>query len=160
MRIGRPLVILVALAACAVVERPRLPAPRSTPPALAPTGGSIRIIERRQYWVNFVPFGAGQLQNGRRGKAIAFAATQGVAAATSVGIFVHLVNRYGWGGTVPSADAAEVRRLQQIQIGAGVVFVGLAVWGVVDSLRDYEPVVEIGPTVIGNGMGVAIEWRP
>ena len=155
--------IAVALSACAIVDRPRMPRPAPSPSAhdaaLAKAmRRNVRFFERRQYWVNFVPFGMGQFQNGERGKGIAFAASQGAAAATSLVVFVHLVNRYGYDGKVPRDEAAEVRRLQQVQIGASIAFAGLAAWGIVDALRDYEPVVELTPTFTGDAPGLAITW--
>jgi hypothetical protein len=157
--------LALALSACAIIDRTRTPRPRpptgtSEEDSLARTLRNVRYFEKRQYWINFVPFGMGQFQNGRRGKGIAFAGSQGAAAATSIGVFVYLVNRYGYGGKVPRDEASEVRRLQQIQLGASIAFAGLAAWGIVDALRDYEPVVEITPTYTGDAPGVAITWSP
>jgi TM2 domain-containing membrane protein YozV len=105
------------------------------------------VYEKRSYWVNFMPFGAGQFQNGQTGKGIAFAATEAAAAGTTIVIFGYLFNKYGYGGQVPREDAAEVRRLQQVAIGANVVFYGVAIWGVVDALRNYkaETLVRLPP---------------
>ncbi|WNG58285.1 hypothetical protein F0U59_28755 [Archangium gephyra] len=45
---------------------------------------TVRQVEARSFLVNFVPFGAGQFQQGRNGLGTFFAATQGVLAITSV----------------------------------------------------------------------------
>lgn len=45
---------------------------------------TVRQVESRSFLVNFVPFGAGQFQQGRNGLGTFFAATQGVLAITSV----------------------------------------------------------------------------
>jgi tetratricopeptide (TPR) repeat protein len=102
---------------------------------------SLRFVEKRQWWVNFMPFGAGQFQNGQSGKGIFFAATEAAAAGTSIAIFFYLTNKYGYGGQVPKEDAADVRLLQQIAIGADIVFYSVAILGIVDAYRNYEPEV-------------------
>jgi hypothetical protein len=97
------------------------------------------IVEKRDYYVNFIPFGAGQFQNGQTTKGIIFASAQGVTGALSAGIWMYLVGSYGISGTVPENEAAGVLRLQQIHIGAGAAFIGLAAWGIVDALVHYKP---------------------
>ncbi|MBK9033291.1 MAG: hypothetical protein IPL61_18800 [Myxococcales bacterium] len=106
---------------------------------------SMVVIETRPYYINFVPFGAGQFQNGQPGKAIAFAASQGVTGAVSAGIWLYLVGTYGINGVVPDEDNQFVRRLEAIEIGAGVACLGLMAWGIVDSLRHYQPSVQRKP---------------
>lgn len=100
---------------------------------------SMVVIETRPYYVNFVPFGAGQFQNGQPRKGLAFAAGQGVTGAVSAGIWLYLVGTYGFNGTVPKDDANFVRRLEQVEIGTGVACLGLVAYGIVDSLLNYKP---------------------
>jgi len=109
---------------------------------------NLRVVESRQWWVNLIPFGAGQFQNGQSRKGIFFAATEAAAAGTSVAIFFYLTNKYGYGGQVPKTDAADVRLLQQAAIGADIVFYGVAIWGVVDSFRNYKANVEVDKSSI------------
>ncbi len=99
------------------------------------------IVEKRDYYVNFIPFGAGQFQNGQTRKGLAFATAQGVTGALSAGIWMYLVGSYGLSGSVPSEDSGTVFRLQQIEIGSGAVFLGLAAWGIVDALVHYKPTI-------------------
>lgn len=99
------------------------------------------VVEKRDYYVNFIPFGAGQFQNRQTTKGILFASAQGVTGALSAGIWMYLVGSYGLSGQVPHDEANTVRRLQQVEIGAGAVFLGLAAWGVVDALVNYKPSV-------------------
>lgn len=99
------------------------------------------IVEKRDYYVNYIPFGAGQFQNKQTRKGIAFAAAQGVTGALSAGIWMYLVGSYGLSGSVPNDEAAQVRRLQQVEIGAGAVFLGLVAAGIVDALINYKPSV-------------------
>jgi hypothetical protein len=63
----------IALAACA-----------HAPP---PSHGRV-TFERHPVYVALIPFGAGQAQNGERGKAVAFAATEGATAAISAGVWL------------------------------------------------------------------------
>lgn len=97
------------------------------------------VVEKRDYYVNFIPFGAGQFQNGQTTKGIVFATAQGVTGAVSAGIWMYLVGSYGLSGTVPDAEAAGVLRLQQIEIGTGAAFLVLVAAGVVDALYNYKP---------------------
>jgi tetratricopeptide (TPR) repeat protein len=101
---------------------------------------SLIVYETRPYYVNFVPFGAGQFQQRRTGAGILFAITQGVTGATSAGIFLYLAGKYGLvSDAVPLAEGPRVRLLQQIEIGTGIAFLGFYAWGVVDSLLSYKP---------------------
>jgi hypothetical protein len=90
------------------------------------------------------------------------------------------VGSYGLTGEVPESDANSVRRLQQIEIGAGAAFIGLAAWGVVDALVNYQPSVvrkpdetllppdmrpakqptaRLAPTTLPGGGGVVMSWE-
>jgi hypothetical protein len=146
---------------------------------------SLIVYEVRPYYVNFIPFGAGQLQNGQRGKGIFFASSQVATGAASMGIWVYLVGKYGLGGQVPEEDAGTVRRLQQIEIATGAACLGLMAWGIVDSLIHHRPRVQVEgddsllpkdlrkldrarpaasrlrlhPTLMPDGAGVALSWE-
>lgn len=101
---------------------------------------NTRLYQANPFAMNFAPFGLGQLQNGQRLKAALFAGGQIATIGTSVGIFTYLVNKYGIrSDQVPLDDGPRVRRLQQIEIGAGIAFWGLYLWSVVDAVRYWEP---------------------
>lgn len=106
---------------------------------------SMVVIETRPYYINFVPFGAGQFQNGEPRKAIAFATGQALTGAVSAGIWLYLAGTYGFNGVVPDEDNSFVRRLELIEIGAGITCLGLMAWGIIDSLRHYQPSVQRKP---------------
>jgi len=92
------------------------------------------------YLLNFAPFGIGHFWYGKTWKGIAFGASQVATAATSFGIWYSLVNKYGIrSDKVPIDDGPRVRRMQQIEIGAGLAFFGLYVWSVIDMHRHYKP---------------------
>jgi hypothetical protein len=101
---------------------------------------NLRVYRSNPYAMNFAPFGLGQLQNGQKLKAGLFAGGQVATLGTSVGIWYYLVAKYGIrSDKVPLDEGPRVRRLQQIEIGAGLAFYGLYVWSVIDALRNYEP---------------------
>jgi tetratricopeptide (TPR) repeat protein len=101
---------------------------------------SLRVYKAQYFALNFVPFGLGQFQNGDTGKGIFFLGSELVTAGTSIAIWGYLVNKYGIrSDRVPYEEGPGVRRLQQIEIGAGLAFYGLWLLGAIDSYRHYEP---------------------
>jgi tetratricopeptide (TPR) repeat protein len=101
---------------------------------------SLRVYREQPYILTFVPFGVGQFQNGETAKGIFFLGSEILTSATSVGIWGYLVNKYGIRSElVPREDSVRVRRLQQIEIGAGFAFFGLYVWGVIDANLHWQP---------------------
>lgn len=101
------------------------------------------VIEKRPYYINFVPFGAGQFQNNQNGKGLFFSVAQGISGATSMAIFGYHAIKYDFNGKVPRDEAAGVRRLQQVQVAAGLTCLGLMAWGIIDSLMNYEPTTQL-----------------
>ena len=100
---------------------------------------SLVVYETRPYYVNFVPFGAGQFQNGDRGSGVFFAVSEGLTGGVLGG---HLRSTssttYGFVATGPDrrghrASASSSRS----RSGRGIAFLGLYAWGVVDSLFHY-----------------------
>ncbi len=104
---------------------------------------SLVVYEVRPFYVNFVPFGAGQFQNGETTKGLLFATAQAITFAASAGIWTYLVSQYGYNGRIPPEDAEQVRLLQQIQIGTGAAFWAIYSGGVVDSLLHYKPRAQV-----------------
>ncbi|HEY1555085.1 MAG TPA: hypothetical protein VGF94_09655 [Kofleriaceae bacterium] len=146
---------------------------------------SLHVVERHPYYVNFVPFGAGQFQDHRTGKGIAFAAGEAMTFSASAGIWLYLAGKYGIESKdVPVGDVPTVQRLEQIEIGTGIAFIALYGYGVVDSLIYYKPRAEIQgdksllppslqtptkkqslldrvhifPTASAHGAGIGIGW--
>jgi hypothetical protein len=104
---------------------------------------SLIVYEVRPFYVNFVPFGAGQFQNGDRTKGLLFSTAQALTFAASAGIWVYLTSQYGYNGRVPTEDAENVRLMQQLEIGAGIAFWSIYSWSVVDSLLHYKPRAQV-----------------
>jgi tetratricopeptide (TPR) repeat protein len=100
---------------------------------------TLRVYELHPYYVNFIPFGAGQFQNGQSTRGYFFAAAQGTAFMTSFGIWIYLAAKYGLEATVPLEDSRRIRGLQQLEIASGAAFFAFYALGVFDSIRHYSP---------------------
>jgi tetratricopeptide (TPR) repeat protein len=101
---------------------------------------SLVVYETRPFYLNFMPFGLAQYTQKRRAAGVLFTIGQGTMIAANLGIYGYLVGTYGFKSTsVPVTDGPRVRRLQQVQIGTGVAFLGLYAWGVFDAIRHHKP---------------------
>ena len=144
------------------------------------------VIERRPYYINFVPFGAGQFQNGHNRKGLLFFASEAATCTASAVLWTVQVSRYGVSGrVVPADEVPTVLRLQQFQIGAGAACLVLMGTGIVDALLNYRSEtrvpadesllpeefrkrlgkkkprasVHLLPTAGPEGAGVAMSWE-
>jgi hypothetical protein len=101
-------------------------------------------VEPHSLVVALLPFGLGQFQNNEMVKGTVFAASEGVTFVGSLAIWYYLVNEYGIRSThVPYDDASTVRHLQQVEIGSGIAFLGLWLWGAIDAYRHYKPSTQV-----------------
>lgn len=98
------------------------------------------IVENRRYALNFIPFGAGQYQNKQLSKAIFFSISEAALGGASLGLYLYQLFNYE-GGEVPAEEVDTVRNLQIVQITTGALCLGIAAWGIIDSLAHYDPVV-------------------
>lgn len=89
-------------------------------------------IVRRSRLVALLPFGIGQVQNGERGKAIAFGTTQAVFGAASLASWIALGQLYP-NGRFPSEERMVFEALNGLQLAAGAAFWGMVIWGIVDA---------------------------
>jgi hypothetical protein len=140
--------------------------------APAPT---IVRVERHSYVLNFVPFGAGQFQNGQARKGWFFLGTEAVLGGASLAFFatnfavfgvapVRACNAPRFGDTPSSCPPDQVdhtdenlsRNLVRAQVITGGLFFAVAIWGVVDALRHYQRDVLISPAP--NGLSVAARF--
>jgi hypothetical protein len=118
------------------------------------------VYERHSFLVNFVPFGAGQFQNGQRTKGWMFLTTETALAAISVGAFAANLALYGLaprracnepqppdvGGVAHECPDQFVdhgaentsRWLTRTQLVTGGLFYAVAIWGIVDAIRNYQ----------------------
>jgi hypothetical protein len=101
---------------------------------------SLVVYEARPYYWNFFPLGLAQVTQHRYGAGVLFGVGQTAALGTSAGIYFYLVRKYGFSSdSVPIEDGHFVRRLQQVEIGTGIAFMGLYAIGVYDAIRHYKP---------------------
>jgi hypothetical protein len=115
---------------------------------------TVRTVERRSVLVNFVPFGAGQFQEGRVGPGVGFAVAEGILAIGSiVGYFVYggllttrSVQIETFPGSsqvivqtgIPAARASEAQTWRVVKVTSGIGFYAVYVAGVLDSLLHYQ----------------------
>src|SRR5262245_19449654 len=130
---------------------------------------TIVRYERHSFAVNFIPFGAGQFQNGQRRKGWAFFGAEAALGAISLGAFATNLALYGLsphrGCTDPRAPNIECpataidhseedksRTLLRIQVISGGLFFAVAIWGVIDAIQHHQ--LEV-PLPDNNGTKVA-----
>jgi hypothetical protein len=115
---------------------------------------TVRTVEKRNVLVNFVPFGAGQFQQGRPGVGTGFAIAEGLLAIGSiVGYFVYgsiLTSRTIQLDTftgssqvivqtgIPAARANEAQTWRVVKVTSGIGFYAVYVAGVLDALLHYQ----------------------
>jgi hypothetical protein len=139
----------------------------------ARTGPPTKIIrvQERIYLFNWMPFGAGQFQNGHRAKGTAIAAAQLVAAAVNLGaILVH--NQIAddpsrrCAPSEPSgcsrppftdSDRTLLSRIDIAKYASAAAFWGVYAYGVYDAHRFYVPRIET--EITPSRAGVKVGWR-
>ena len=95
-----------------------------------------RTITRHSYWINFVPFGAGQFQNGHRKKGYALLGAELSLGALSIG--TALAVRFAYpNGLPPNDDTA--RGLGITQVVSGALCLATVAYGIIDALVYYTP---------------------
>jgi tetratricopeptide (TPR) repeat protein len=117
---------------------------------------TVRTVERRSFLVNFVPFGAGQFQQGRNSLGVIFAATEGVFAVSSVlaffayeGLFdevpVEIEDRQSPTGTakvnvrfIPAAKEQQADAWRLAKYGSAAGFYAMYALGVADALYHHQ----------------------
>ncbi|NBD12184.1 MULTISPECIES: hypothetical protein [Corallococcus] len=126
---------------------------------------TVRTVEKRNFLVNFVPFGAGQFQQGRNGMGIVFAATEGVLALTSIIAFfaydslfeerfINLDNVLDEDGRasipvrfIPTDRARQADTWQLLKLASATGFYTVYTLGVVDAVYHHEDQVVTSTTV-------------
>jgi tetratricopeptide (TPR) repeat protein len=138
---------------------------------------TVRTIEPRPYFVNFLPFGAGQFQQKRLGAGIALATTQGALGITSIiswlainGLFqdytyTYTDRIYPFSVTVrriPPERANLASTWNVVKLVSGIGFYALWVVGVVDALVRHQDAVittttEAAPPPAAAQPGVSLD---
>jgi len=132
-----------------------------------------RRVGRNSFTTNFVPFGAGQFQNGHRKKGWAFFISESMLGAVSIGAFATNLALYGFRPQRPCrydvgssacpvddidhTDENRSRWLTRIQVASGAMFFGAVAWGILDAIYFYRPETQLSladapkhPTSIGT----------
>jgi hypothetical protein len=99
----------------------------------------MRVVERRSRLTSFLPLGGGQLEQGRTGAGLLFAAGETLAVAGSILAFAQVKSRIGSDGRVASEDLVPARNWKlanQLTVAlAGALYLG----GVLDAVLRHEP---------------------
>ncbi len=118
----------------------------------------VMRYERHSFAVNFVPFGAGQFQNGQRRKGWLFLGIESFLGAVSVGAFAANLSIYGLtphrkcnvdqpmgiecpASAIDHSQEDMSRALVGVQVVSGALFWAVSVWGVIDALVYHQPEV-------------------
>jgi hypothetical protein len=134
--------------------------------------------DHHSYAVNFIPFGAGQFQNGQRRKGWFFLGAELGLAGVSIAAFATNFALYGIAphrrcltmqpldanglpqkcppAETDRSDEAVSTNLERTSIISGGLFYAVAIWGVVDALRHYESDVLITPAP--NGVAATLRF--
>ena len=120
-----------------------------------------RHSKKNSLWLSFVPFGAGQFQNGEVSKGAAFLSGQAALLGLNIASYNVVLSLRGSDGRTPPEDESLARGFQVTQMVSLGLLVGLAVWGVVDAYRNYKPFdVETIPIKAPASTGGADEASP
>jgi hypothetical protein len=114
--------------------------------AIAPT------IERRviqhDFWVNLIPFGVGQFQNGDRTLGAFFATSELLAAATSASSALLIEGLRNQGGTFSGTDYQRAQKLDAAKWISAGVFYGLWLIGAVQASVAWQPETQLPDRLI------------
>jgi len=138
---------------------------RSGPPT------KVIRVQERIYALNWVPFGAGQFQNGDRAKGTAVAAAELVLGATNIGaILLHNqvanasrrcsaseptgCNRPPY----PDSTRSTLRTVDVVKYVAAGLFWGIYAFGVVDAHLRHVPRVETEISPRADQVGLSLRW--
>jgi len=118
---------------------------------------TVRTVEKRSFLVNFVPFGAGQFQQGRTAAGAGFAIAEALLGITSVVAFfaygslidtrtAPINNRYPDAAPIvetgiPANREDEAKVWRALKIGAGLGFYGVWAAGVADAIIHHQDTV-------------------
>jgi tetratricopeptide (TPR) repeat protein len=144
---------------------------------LHPPTTTIVRYERHSYLLNFVPFGAGQFQNGQRRKGWLFLGVETALAAISVGALtanfaLYGANPYrkclqlvGPAGSCPPdqidhSQEETSRTLLRVQVISGGLFFAAAIWGVIDAVRHYQRDVSMTEPAAPSPPGLQLGLTP
>ena len=131
------------------------------------------VYSRHSYALNFMPFGAGQFQNGQGRKGWAFLGAEIALGAVSLGALTTNLALFGLSThrrcldppTEVMPDTVHVcqkidqsqedlsRNLVRVQVVSGGLFLATALWGIIDAVRNFHPLgsADSEPRRTGSG---------
>jgi len=138
---------------------------------------TIVQYELHSFTINFIPFGAGQFQNGERRKGWFFLGTETLLAAVSVGAFATNLGLYGLTPTrgckveqqannqcpqmsIDHSEEDTSRRLLGVQLVSGGLFFAVAIWGVIDAIAHFQPGVIVPEGANGHPPAARLMFSP
>lgn len=118
-----------------------------------------RRVGRNSFAVSFIPFGAGQFQNGHRKKGWSFLVAESAFGAVSVAAFATNIAVYGLRPQrscrvditdracppeqISHTDENRSRWLTRAQVGSGALFFAAVAWGILDAIYYYRPETQL-----------------
>lgn len=131
-----------------------------------PSGPPV-IREKNPYFVSFIPFGAGQFQNGDKIKGTLFLTGEIAMLGVNISSYLVSANLDGDDGYYSKDNAKAAKNWRIAQYVSLGVFTALVVGGIIDAVLNYreykEKIVETetlngGPTEESVDQGAKIEW--
>lgn len=115
-----------------------------------------KLIEKHWLAMSFVPFGAGQFQNGQHAKGWVVFGSQLALGVTSLALWTTLQVEYDRGKRrVPQAEVHRAVSMSLASVTTGAIFWADVVWGIVDALVYYRPQV-VRPAFPQQAPGVTV----
>ncbi len=127
----------------------------------------VRTVQRNHVALVFLPFGAGQFQNGDRATGWAIASIQLAAGATSVASYFAIESLRNDNGRFAPNDVRTARTLNTAKWVSAGVFYAAWLYGILDAWRGFEPEVllettEVAPVVApledGASLGISLRF--
>lgn len=100
--------------------------------------------QRNQFWINFVPFGAGQFQNGDDAWGWVYLSVESLALMSSVAGAIAVEVIRGESFTFTREEAQAARAWQTVQLASAGIFLGVYAAGVIHAIVTFEPTETLG----------------
>ncbi len=115
--------------------------------------------EQKYFYLNFLPFGAGQFQNHDYIKGALIAGLEAVALTINLDTYLRR-KAIEIDGKYPPERISEAKRLQSIQLISGGVFIAGYIYGVIDGSLNYKnDPVRIGVSILEQDSILSLSFR-
>jgi len=128
---------------------------------------TTRYVQKNHMALVFLPFGAGQFQNGDRGAGYALAGIQLAAGLTSLGSYLVVEGLKNDNGRYAREDLRTARTFDTVKWVSGGIFYAAWIYGILDAWRHFEPEVvvdapaispEVMPLEDGASLGISLRF--